>query len=101
MSNYGMRLKSYKLRTDNNTGIPGIHENKPYKSGPKVKKRYKVKGLRTPSWTVQFKAEYICTAYSFNDAVMRRWQEEQKVGMNKDNPSKSKAYVYLKLEGLI
>ena len=92
-----MRNTSYKQRPDNQTGIPGVHKFVYAKRKPGVKKRF----TRPDKWTVQFKGYHICICYSFNEAITRRYEEEQKAGMNKDNPEKSKAYCYLKKKGIL
>lgn len=92
-----MELISGKIRSDNNTGIPGIHKFVYSKRKPRVKKRF----TRPDKWTVQFKSYHVCICLNFNNAVLRRWEEEQKIGMNGRDPSRSKAYIYLKERGLI
>ena len=95
--NLRINPNSYKVRTDNQTGIPGVHKFVYAKRKPGVKKRF----TRPDKWTVQFRTSYICISYTLDDAVMRRWEEEQKADMNKKEPKKSKAYIYLKERGLI
>jgi len=76
----------YKLRTDNKTGIPGVHKFVYRKRKPGVKKR------------VQIKCRHVCISTDYEEAVQRRYEEEVKEGMYKDCPEKSPAYQWLQKE---
>lgn len=93
-------LRINGIRSDNKTGVTGVHKfiYAPRKFG--VKKRFN----RPDKWTVQFRTRHVCICTDFVVAVIRRLEEEIKGKMFPDI-SKSSAYTYLKhnnlLEGIV